>query len=163
MSAVVSASRWIEVVGVDQTTEAVCTLGEFLAANAEAFGEDELAGLRAMTPEDGFYSFGGGAAPESWVRILSTKRAAMLDEIAAACEGGVEVQVASLTEQEESGALPFSVWSTAPDGADSDIVGAGLTLDACLADALATVRSWHNGPSEHDSSVRVLPSGEVSL
>ena len=92
-----SASRWIELVGVDQTTEAVCTLGEFLAANAEAFGEDEIAGLRAMTPEDGFYSFGGGAAPEQWVRILSTKRAAMLDEIAASCGahgwGGIEVQV----------------------------------------------------------------------
>lgn len=157
-----SASRWIELVGVDQTTEAVCTLGEFLAANAEAFGEDELAGLRAMTPEDGFYSFGGGAAPESWVRILSTKRAAMLDEIAAACEGGIEVQVDDGIDP-DSGALPFSVWSTAPDGADSDIVGAGLTLDTCLADALATVRSWHRGPSEHDSSVRVLPSGEVSL
>lgn len=151
-----SASRWIELVGVDQTTEAVCTLGEFLAANAEAFGEDELAGLRAMTPEDGFYSFGGGAAPESWVRILSTKRAAMLDEIAAACEGGVEVQV-DYEFAEEGGAMPFSVW------ADGDVIGANETLDACLAEALATVRSWHNGPSEHDSSVRVLPSGEVSL
>ena len=131
-----SASRWIELVGVDQTTEAVCTLGEFLAANAEAFGEDEIAGLRAMTPEDGFYSFGGGAAPEQWVRILSTKRAAMLDEIAASCGahgwGGIEVQV----DWSDDVPLPFSIWTA------DDIVGAGLTLDACLADALATVRGW---------------------
>ncbi len=161
-----SASRWIELVGVDQTTEAVCTLGEFLAANAEAFGEDEIAGLRAMDPEDGWYAFGGGAAPSQWVRILSTKRAAMLDEIAAACEAqpvrtvaprpqpcGIEVQV----DYSDDVPMPFSIWT------DEDIIGAGLTLDACLADALATVRGWHRGPSEHDSSVRVLPSGEVSL
>lgn len=140
-----SASRWIELVGVDQTTEAVCTLAEFLAANAEAFDDGQLGELRAMTPEDGWYAFGGGAAPESWVRIVSTKRAQLLNEIdelsVLAGAGGIEVQVDDGSDP-DSGAFPFSVWSTAPDGADSDIIGAGETLDACLAEALATVRSW---------------------
>lgn len=150
-------STWIEITNDAGEVEAVCTLTEFLAAN-ECFGDEQVAELNALTHEDGEWHFGGGAVPEGAVKVCAPKRAAALDMIASLCasKGGGAIEVQVCRDADEA-PMPFSIWE------NDDILGAGETLDEAIAEALADVHAWNRGPSEHDSSVRILPSGEVGL
>ena len=171
-------NTWIEITNDAGEVEAVCTLAEFLAAN-ECFGDEQVAELNALTHldaerlnavlalafdtleaqrEDGEWHFGGGAVPEGAVKVCAPKRAAALDMIASLCasKGGGAIEVQVCCDADEA-PMPFSIWE------NGDILGAGETLDEAIAEALADVHAWNRGPSEHDSSVRILPSGEVGL
>lgn len=150
-------NTWIEITDDAGEVEAVCTLAEFLAAN-ECFGDEQVAELNALTHEDGEWHFGGGAAPDGAVKVCAPKRAAALDMIASLCasKGGGAIEVQVCRDADEA-PMPFSIWE------NGDILGAGETLDEAIAEALADVHAWNRGPSEHDSSVRILPSGEVGL
>ncbi len=132
-----SAQVWLEVTGI--SGEAVCTLAEFRAAN-EGISDEEIMAIEALKP--GEHVAIGAAAPEMIVERCSSKRAAAFDEIAAICEragGTFEVQI---QHDEDEAPLPFSIWVAAPDGAGSDIVGAGWTLDEAIAEAITVARAW---------------------
>lgn len=134
-------AMWIEITSISGEVEAVCTLAEFRAAN-EGISDEEIVAIEALEPGE-HVAFGGGAAPEMMVERCSAARAAALDEIAGICErhgaGAIEIQV---QHDEDEAPLPYSIWVAAADGADSDIIGAGGTLDEAIAEALADVHKW---------------------